>query len=57
MPIFKILTSIDMKVYIEVESSSKEEALEKASDLQMTEILNGEVVDVSTIDFIEAFVK
>jgi len=54
---YKVLVSVEMKVYIDVEAVSKEEALEKAAANSIADILKAEIHDVSTVNPIAAYVQ
>jgi hypothetical protein len=51
---FSVLASIELKVYVTVEAESESDALEKATELDSSEFLNGEVNDISTINMLNA---
>ena len=47
---FAVRAAVDMKVYVYVYADSKDEAIEKAKQLNESDFLNGDIEDVSTID-------
>jgi len=53
---YKVLVSVEMWVNIDVEAVSKEEALEKATEKSIADILKAEIHDVLTINPIDAYV-
>ncbi len=52
---YKVLVHVEMKVYIDVEADSKEEALAKAGEKSIADILKAEIHDVSTVSPIAAY--
>jgi hypothetical protein len=50
---YKIYTSIELKVIITIDADSEEDALNKAENLNESNLLKGEINDISTIDFIK----
>ncbi len=47
---YAVRTAVEMKVYVYVYANSKDEAVEKACQLNESDFLKAEVEDVSTID-------
>ncbi len=47
---YAVCAAIEMKVWVFVEAESKEDAIEKATQLNESDFLNGAIEDVSDID-------
>lgn len=54
--IYEVHTYIEMKVASFIEAESEEEAIELTSELNETDFLEHEILDISTIDIKRAFI-
>jgi len=52
---YKVLVSLKIKVYIDVEAVSREEALEEAYEKPIADLLKAEIHDVGDVDAILAY--
>ena len=52
---FNVLVSVEMKVHIKVEANSEDDAKSIVENMNDSQILKGEVIDVSTINIVDSY--